>query len=162
MGKFLAMAVARGYIGGAIRMPGDKFEVDAAAFSEHWMERIGGAAQAASPAPPVSQPGVIIPIPADWRAMHYTKRIALAKLISGMDVTADVAVTIIEAEAEARDALARVGKVPTAPVVKAPLTDAEIEAEANKLAEANDARDAAAAADEAAARAADEAADKDE
>jgi len=111
MARFLVAALALGYIGSKLRNPGDKFEVSDEEFSDAWMERATGAPPAA---PALSAMFVLPPaagvvaIPADWRTVHYSKRIFIAKAISGMDdVSAEMAVTIIEAEANARDDVAR-------------------------------------------------------
>jgi len=138
--RFLVAALALGYIGSKLRNPGDKFEVSDEEFSDAWMERATGAAAAIPvPAPPPIVPptGGAVAIPADWRTIHYYKRIAIAKAISGMDdVSAEMAVTIIEAEANARDDVAR-------GVIKAPaavtLTAEQVEAAADAAdAEAGD------------------------
>lgn len=153
MAKFLVLATARGYFGRMIRNPGDRFEVSAEEFSDVWMEPVGGVAPVAAPAsdamplpPPNFEP---VPIPADWKTVHYSKRIALAKLISGMDATAEQATAIIQAETVARDALAR--GLATAPVAPTVSPEAAAAAELAAL-------EAVAAADEAAERAAAEAA----
>ena len=155
MPPFLVVASAVGYFAGKLQQPGDRFEVpDDGAFSKTWMERLGdGEASAALPivpvAPPASEP---IAIPSDWKVMHWKKRVALAKSISGQDdVTPEMALVVIEAEVDQRDVLARQGKVPLAPsvpVAPAPKTDDELIAEAAAVAAAAEAADAAAEADD--------------
>lgn len=145
MARFLVIATAKGYLGGAIRNPGDRFECPSdEAFSAEWMERF-------EPAPTIAvaadagqdgqtsagiDPAGPVPIPADWRGLHYTKRIALAKAISGLDdVTAERAVSIIEAEADNRDAIARGLAKP------APISDEAAIAEASRIAAEAEAAD---------------------
>ena len=172
MARFLVVASARGYFAGKLQMPGDRFEADDKSFSENWMERVGGAASAApsnaptapiAPAAPVTDTAPVVPvvvveavapagpvhIPADWRTIHWKQRVALAKAISGLDeVTPDLALTIIGAEADNRDALARLGKTPDqapAPAPAADLSDAALVAEAEAIAAAAEAADTGAA-----------------
>jgi hypothetical protein len=134
MAKTLVIATARGYFASKVQNPGDRFEVTAREFSGAWMEPVDGivpsigATTATAPVVPVaaSVPAGPVAIPADWRTMHYKHRIALAKAISGADVTADQAVGIIEAEAANRDVIAR-GLSPAfdAAVVEAVADDAD-------------------------------------
>lgn len=105
-------ATALGYYGGTLVYPGTRFAItDDAAFAESWMERDSAKSTtktAAPPPAPPAAPGGPVDIPVDWAAIHYSKRIALAKAISGMtDVTAEMATTIIQAEVDQRDAIAR-------------------------------------------------------
>lgn len=120
------VATERGYYGGKRRDPEERFAIASMDdFSERWMEAADGsvAPKAKAPAEPKAPFNadltVEASIPQDWRQLHYTKRVQLAKAISGDDgLTADEANAIISAEADRRDAIARgITFAPSEPVV---------------------------------------------
>ncbi len=120
------VAIDVGYHGRKRRDIGEQFSVKAGEFSSRWMQRVNPA-KPVKPAPEAdagngegSDGGNgegatdLVVIPEDWRTMHHKKRMALAKLISGIE-PADTAQAdaIIEAEAGNRDAKAKAAATST-------------------------------------------------